>query len=160
MNQGANVSSVEAIDGFRAEMIECMTKVLRALDDVSDRAKRTKLWLENDRLPFWQQEIRKRAQDEIRSRTDLSPEQKAAALAQVKSAAKGDQSTSKVKFEATAEELARSKKNVAMAGDTTPDAGKIRVKSREVEKQGPTKEEGIARLRKAKERAREELEEE
>lgn len=61
MNQGANVSSVEAIDGFRAEMIECMTKVLRALDDVSDRAKRTKLWLENDRLPFWQQEIRKRA---------------------------------------------------------------------------------------------------
>lgn len=105
-------------------------------------------------------EIRKRAQDEIRGRTDLSPEQKAAALAQVKSAAKGDQSTSKVKFEATAEELARSKKNVAMAGDTTPDAGKIRVKSREVEKQGPTKEEGIARLRKAKERAREELEEE
>lgn len=29
-------------------MIECMTKVLRALDDVSDRAKRTKLWLENE----------------------------------------------------------------------------------------------------------------
>lgn len=61
MNQGANVSSVEAIDAFRAEMIESMTKLLRALDDVSDRAKRTKLWLENDRQQFWQQEIRKRA---------------------------------------------------------------------------------------------------
>ncbi|MBX3386717.1 MAG: VWA domain-containing protein [Phycisphaeraceae bacterium] len=103
-------------------------------------------------------EARKRAQEGIKQRTDLSAEQKAAALRQAKMAATQDQETSKAKFEVSDAELRKSKRITSMAEDGSA-ADRPRAKSAPSKAAGDGEqgESGISRLRKAKERAREEM---
>jgi len=63
MPERAKVTSLEAIEDFRAKLIIYRAKAGRVLDEVSDAVMRTRLWLENDRLSHWQHEVRRRTHE-------------------------------------------------------------------------------------------------
>ena len=63
MPERARVTSLEAIETFRARLIIYRDKAGRVLDEVSDEVIRTRLWLENDRITHWQNEIRRRKRE-------------------------------------------------------------------------------------------------
>lgn len=60
MPDRAKVTSLEAIESFRAKLIIYRDKAGRVLDEVSDEVTRTRLWLEGDRVAHWQNQIRLR----------------------------------------------------------------------------------------------------
>ena len=59
MPDRAKVTSLEAIEAFRAKLIIYRDKAGRVLDEVSDEVIRTRLWLETDRLTHWESQIRR-----------------------------------------------------------------------------------------------------
>jgi hypothetical protein len=59
MPDRARVTSLEAIENFRARLIIYRDKAGRVLDEVSDEVIRTRLWLENDRPAHWENQIRR-----------------------------------------------------------------------------------------------------
>ena len=60
MSEHAKVTSLEALESFRAKLIVFRTKAGGVLDEVSDEVTRTRLWLESDRPAHWKNEIRRR----------------------------------------------------------------------------------------------------
>jgi hypothetical protein len=60
MSQRAHVTSVEAIEEFRASLIVYVSKARPTLEEVSDEALRVRLWLENDQRTRWEAEVRRR----------------------------------------------------------------------------------------------------
>src|SRR5512133_3795914 len=60
MAERAQVTSVEAIEGFRARLIVFMTKTRTAIEEVSDEILHAQAWIENDRRTHWDQECRRR----------------------------------------------------------------------------------------------------
>ena len=58
----ANVTSVEALESFRTNLIIYLSKARPTLEEVSDNVIRTRVWLENDRRIFWEKEVRRRTQ--------------------------------------------------------------------------------------------------
>jgi hypothetical protein len=61
MADRARVTSVEALENFRAKLIVFREKAARVLDEVGDDVTRTRLWLQTDRPVFWDVELRRRA---------------------------------------------------------------------------------------------------
>ena len=59
-DQQANVSSIEALDTFRSDLIVFLSKSKNALDEVSEDVRRLRNWLEVDQINHWQVEIRRR----------------------------------------------------------------------------------------------------
>jgi hypothetical protein len=59
MADRAKVTSLEAIENFRASLILYREKAGRVLDEVSDEVVRTRLWLENDRPAHWENQLRR-----------------------------------------------------------------------------------------------------
>jgi hypothetical protein len=59
MPERAKVTSLEAIEDFRAKLILYREKAGRVLDEVSDDVIRTRVWLESDRQTHWQNTIRR-----------------------------------------------------------------------------------------------------
>ncbi len=59
MPDRAKVTSLEAIENFRAKLIIYRDKAGRVLDEVSDEVIRTRLWLENDRPAYWENQMRR-----------------------------------------------------------------------------------------------------
>ncbi len=49
MAQNANVRSIDSIDAFRSNLIVYIEKSCAVLDEVSDEAKRLRMWLQNQR---------------------------------------------------------------------------------------------------------------
>jgi hypothetical protein len=60
MPESAKVSSLEALEAFRAKLIVYREKASRVLDEVSDEVTRARLWLETDRPAHWQNQIKQR----------------------------------------------------------------------------------------------------
>ena len=60
MADQAQITSVEAIESFRASLILFLSKVRPVLEEVSDEVMRLQAWLQNDQRRFWQSEMRKR----------------------------------------------------------------------------------------------------
>ena len=60
MADRARVTSLEALERFRAKLIIFREKASRALDEVSDEVTRTRLWLQTDRPQYWSAENRRR----------------------------------------------------------------------------------------------------
>ena len=58
MPESAKVTSLEALESFRARLIIYREKAGRVLDEVSDNVTRTRLWLETDRPAYWNNQIR------------------------------------------------------------------------------------------------------
>ena len=56
----AHVSSVEAIEAFRAKLLVYSAKARPVLEDACDEVLRTRQWLEHDRWIFWEGELRRR----------------------------------------------------------------------------------------------------
>jgi len=60
MSIQAKVTSIEALELFRSNLILFLNKARRAVDDVGDEVRRTRSWLQTDRRMFWEHEIRRR----------------------------------------------------------------------------------------------------
>jgi hypothetical protein len=56
----ANVTSVDALDTFRAGLIIFQGKARRALDDATDELRRTRMWLQHEQRTRWENELKKR----------------------------------------------------------------------------------------------------
>jgi hypothetical protein len=61
MADRAQVTSVEAIESFRAGLILYLSKARPAVEEVSNEILRTRSWLQNDRRRYWEHELRVRA---------------------------------------------------------------------------------------------------
>jgi len=59
MPERARVTSLEAIDDFRAKLIIYRDKAGRVLDEVNDDVTRTRIWLQSERPAHWQSQIRR-----------------------------------------------------------------------------------------------------
>ena len=60
MADRARVTSLEALENFRAKLIVYREKASRVLDEVGDDVTKTRLWLQTDRPLFWEAEMRRR----------------------------------------------------------------------------------------------------
>jgi chromosome segregation ATPase len=58
MAERSNVSSVEAIEAFRAKLIVFLSKARPTVEEVAAEVTRMGLWLENDQRNFWIKELR------------------------------------------------------------------------------------------------------
>src|SRR6266700_4033198 len=61
MPERAHVTSVEALESFRASLVLYVSKARPTLEEVSAEVLRTKLWLENDQRMHWEGQVRRRA---------------------------------------------------------------------------------------------------
>ena len=53
---------MEAIESFRAALLVYISKARALLEDSADEAARTRSWIEMDRLPYWENQVRRRKQ--------------------------------------------------------------------------------------------------
>jgi hypothetical protein len=58
----AQITSVEALEAFRSDLIVFLTQMQPVLDEVGSEVTRTKFWLQNDQREAWQKQARKRRQ--------------------------------------------------------------------------------------------------
>ena len=58
MADRSHVTSVEAIESFRASLIVFLSKARPAAEEVSNEVVRMRVWLENDQRHYWEKEIR------------------------------------------------------------------------------------------------------
>src|SRR3990172_2701880 len=59
MPDRAKVTSLEALEAFRARLVIYRARAGRVLDEVSEDVIRTHGWLQTDRQTFWQNQIRR-----------------------------------------------------------------------------------------------------
>src|SRR5258706_9323552 len=71
MAEQAKVTSVEAIEAFRAELILYLSKARPALEEVTSEVMRTRQWLTNDQQRFWQHELKARQKKLERAQAEL-----------------------------------------------------------------------------------------
>jgi len=60
MPQKAQVSAIDSLESFRANLIVYVGQARPALEEVTAEVLRTRSWLENDQRTFWENELRKR----------------------------------------------------------------------------------------------------
>src|ERR1700761_8931347 len=60
MTQRAQITSVEAIESFRAMLVVYLSQVRPVLDEISQETIQTRLWVQNDRRRFWEHQLRLR----------------------------------------------------------------------------------------------------
>ena len=53
------VTSIDALDRFRAHLIIFLTEARRAVDEVVDEVRRTRLWLQHDQRLHWEAQVRR-----------------------------------------------------------------------------------------------------
>lgn len=58
----ARVSSLEALETFRAQLVVFHEKARLSVDEMSDEVRRTRAWIEGEQRPLWEREIRRRQQ--------------------------------------------------------------------------------------------------
>lgn len=63
MPERAKVTSLEALEAFRSRLIVYREKAGRVLDEVAEDVLRTRVWLQGDRVTFWQGQIRRRQKE-------------------------------------------------------------------------------------------------
>ncbi len=59
MANQVKVTSIEALGTFRAGLIIFLTDAHRSVDEVQDEVRRTRDWLQNDRRPHWEGQLRR-----------------------------------------------------------------------------------------------------
>ena len=60
MEQQAKVTSVDALENFRASMILFLSKAKPALEEVMHEVVRTRLWIEGEQRSHWERELKTR----------------------------------------------------------------------------------------------------
>jgi hypothetical protein len=71
MADQAKVTSIEALESFRASLIVFLAKARRALDDSSEDARRTRQWLQHDQRLHWDYELSGRRKKLEQARQEL-----------------------------------------------------------------------------------------
>jgi hypothetical protein len=71
MADQVHVTSIEALDLFRARLILFIAKARRSLDEVGDDVRRTRGWLEHDRRVHWGREVARRTKALAQAQADL-----------------------------------------------------------------------------------------
>lgn len=71
MAERAQVTSVEAIAAFRANLIIYLNRARPAVEEVSNDVLRAKLWLQNDQRRFWDHEMRVRSKKLEQAKNEL-----------------------------------------------------------------------------------------
>jgi len=71
MSQQAQVTSVEALEAFRAQLVVYLAQIRPVLDEVTNEVLRTRSWLEDDRRRHWLQEHRLRSRKLEDARQEL-----------------------------------------------------------------------------------------
>ena len=71
MADRAQVTSVEAVESFRADLIVFLTRARAALEEASDDAMRTRLWVQNDQRRVWEGQARLRGRKLEEARAEL-----------------------------------------------------------------------------------------
>jgi chromosome segregation ATPase len=57
----AKVTSVEALESFRASLVLYLSKARPTIEEAADEVSRTRAWLQGDRRCHWEAEVRRRA---------------------------------------------------------------------------------------------------
>jgi len=63
MPDRAHVTSVDALESFRASLIVYLGKARSTLEEVSADVQRMRDWLENEQRTYWEHELRRRSRD-------------------------------------------------------------------------------------------------
>ena len=63
MPERAHVTSVEALEGFRASLVLYLSKIRPALEEVAAEVLRTRLWLENEQRSHWENQLKRRKRE-------------------------------------------------------------------------------------------------
>jgi hypothetical protein len=63
MPERAHVTSVEALEGFRASLILYISKARPALEEITSDVLRTRLWLENEQRTYWENQLKRRKRE-------------------------------------------------------------------------------------------------
>src|SRR5947207_11562956 len=71
MPEQAKVTSVEAIDQFRSNLIVYLSKARPTLEEITSEVVRTRQWLENDQRRFWEKELKERRKKLERAEAEL-----------------------------------------------------------------------------------------
>src|SRR5262245_26042380 len=71
MPQTARVTSLEAVDAFKASLIVYLEKAVGMLDDVSDDVVRARIWLQSDRQLHWKNQARLRTRELAQAEQEL-----------------------------------------------------------------------------------------
>jgi hypothetical protein len=60
MADQAHVTSIDAIETFRAELIAYLSKIRPIVEDACDEISRVREWIESDRRMYWENQARRR----------------------------------------------------------------------------------------------------
>jgi DNA repair ATPase RecN len=71
MADQAKVTSIDALEAFRASLIVFLTRARRALDDSSEDVRRTRQWVQHDQRQHWENELRRRIKKLEQARQEL-----------------------------------------------------------------------------------------
>jgi hypothetical protein len=71
MSGKAQITSVEALETFRAQLIVFLGQARPVLEEVGNEMARMRMWLQNDQRMFWEQELRRREQRLEEARQEL-----------------------------------------------------------------------------------------
>ena len=71
MAERAQVTSVEAVESFRANLIVFLKKARATLEEACDEILRARAWVQDDRRPHWQSEMRIRGRKLEEARAEL-----------------------------------------------------------------------------------------
>ncbi len=71
MPQKAHVSSLDALEAFRSNLIVYVSQARPALDEVAAEVMRTRLWLETNQRTFWEEQLRRRRKEFERAQQAL-----------------------------------------------------------------------------------------
>lgn len=63
MSPTARITSVEAVEAFRADLLVYLEKARATVEEVGEEVRRTRAWLQDDRGPFWAQQVRRRTME-------------------------------------------------------------------------------------------------
>jgi chromosome segregation ATPase len=67
----AKITSIDALEAFRASLIVFLSKTHSALDQESDEIRRTRSWIQNDQRTHWESELRRRARTLAQAEQEL-----------------------------------------------------------------------------------------
>jgi hypothetical protein len=71
MAEHANVASIDALEAFRADLIQYMEKARVALEDAEGEVRRTRTWLDSDRTTYWTAQYKQRVKQLEQAEAEL-----------------------------------------------------------------------------------------
>jgi hypothetical protein len=71
MKEGAGVTNLEALERFRASLLEFIHDAANALGEADSEVDRVQVWLEREQKIHWQQEHRRRSEEVTRAKSAL-----------------------------------------------------------------------------------------